>query len=413
VTGRLAVGSVVVATGAGFVKDGERVRRRQRSAAAGGHRRREQHRDREHLRGGDQEADPADHRLRPADVRRSARLPSARHQPVPRRRYSGRQRSISNPGAAPAELETQVTRIVENSVATVGDVRHIQSTVSDGVSVTAVEFQFGKDIDRAVNDVRDAVTRVRGDLPGDINEPVITRTTTSGGPMLTYTVKSPGKTPGELSWFVDNDVAKTLLTGARRRPGQADRGVDREVRVVLDARAASPPTASPRPRSAASSAPISVNVPAARARSAAASRASARSAARTSIDALRRCRSRCATAARCASPTSAPSSTAAPTRRRTPSSTTSGRRVPGHPRHRLVVGRRREGGRAGGRAARREHPTIEVELFSSTGRVHRGVVRRVDRGARLGALLAVVVVWWFLRDWRATLISADRRCRCR
>ena len=83
--------------------------------------------------------------------------------------------SISNPGAAPAELETQVTRIVENSVATVGDVSHIQSTISDGVSVTAVEFQFGKDIDRAVNDVRDAVTRVRGDLPGDINEPVITR----------------------------------------------------------------------------------------------------------------------------------------------------------------------------------------------------------------------------------------------
>ena len=103
--------------------------------------------------------------------------------------------SITNPGAAPAELEMQVTRIVENAVATVGDVAHISSVVSDGNSSTSIEFQFGKDIDRAVNDVRDAVTRVRGDLPGDINEPVITRMTTWGGPMLTFTVKAAGKTP--------------------------------------------------------------------------------------------------------------------------------------------------------------------------------------------------------------------------
>src|SRR5262245_52085001 len=112
--------------------------------------------------------------------------------------------TITDPGAAPAELETQVTRIVENSVATVGDVVHLTSNVSDGTSTTTVEFQFGKDIDRAVNDVRDAVTRVRSDLPGSINEPVITRATTTGGPMLTYTVKPAGrgadKSAAELSW---------------------------------------------------------------------------------------------------------------------------------------------------------------------------------------------------------------------
>src|SRR4029453_3099984 len=96
------------------------------------------------------------------------------------------------------------------------------------------EFVFGKDIDRAVNDVRDAVTRVRGELPSSINEPVITRTTTSGGPMMTYTVKAPGKSAAELSGFVDNDVAKTLLTvpgvGQVKRIG----GVDREIRFALD-----------------------------------------------------------------------------------------------------------------------------------------------------------------------------------
>ena len=123
--------------------------------------------------------------------------------------------TVTDAGAAPAELETQVARIVENSVATVGDVVHITSNVQDGVSATTVEFVFGKDIDRAVNDVRDAVTRIRSDLPGSINEPVITRSTTSGGPMLTYTVKAApgasGKTSAELSWFVDNEISKTLL----------------------------------------------------------------------------------------------------------------------------------------------------------------------------------------------------------
>ena len=90
--------------------------------------------------------------------------------------------TVTDPGAAPAELETDVTRIIENSVATVGDVAHIISTVKDGISATSVEFTFGKNLDRAVNDVRDAVTRVRGDLPGSVNEPTITRTTTTGGP---------------------------------------------------------------------------------------------------------------------------------------------------------------------------------------------------------------------------------------
>jgi multidrug efflux pump subunit AcrB len=141
--------------------------------------------------------------------------------------------TVGDPGAAPAELETQVTRIVENAVATVGDVTHIMSTITDGSSATSVEFVFGKDIDRAVNDVRDAVTRVRAELPGSINEPVITRTTTSGGPMLTYTVHAEGRNAAELSWFVDNEIAKTLLTV--KGVGQVKRlgGVDREIQIVL------------------------------------------------------------------------------------------------------------------------------------------------------------------------------------
>ena len=77
--------------------------------------------------------------------------------------------NITQPGAAPSELETQVTRLVENAVAGVGNVSHIRSTVSDGLSATAIEFQIGTDTDRAVNDIRDAITKIRQELPADID----------------------------------------------------------------------------------------------------------------------------------------------------------------------------------------------------------------------------------------------------
>ena len=138
------------------------------------------------------------------------------------------------PGAAPAQLETEVARKIENAVATLTDVKHIYTSVSDGLAVVTVEFRLEKPTQQAVDDVRDAVSRVRSDLPAELRDPQIARLNLAGSPVLTYTVASPRMDDEALSWFVDNTVAKQLLSvrgvGAVSRVG----GVTREVRVELD-----------------------------------------------------------------------------------------------------------------------------------------------------------------------------------
>ncbi|HRN85281.1 MAG TPA: efflux RND transporter permease subunit, partial [Hyphomicrobium sp.] len=113
---------------------------------------------------------------------------------------------IYQAGAAPTELETQVTKRVEDAVSGVNGVKHITSTVTEGSSLTSIEFRLEIDSDRALNDVKDAVQRIRTDLPRTIEEPVVTRIELEGLPIVTYAARAPGMTPEELSWFVDDTV---------------------------------------------------------------------------------------------------------------------------------------------------------------------------------------------------------------
>ena len=142
--------------------------------------------------------------------------------------------TASLPGASPAQLETEVARKIENSMATLQGVKHIYTKVQDGVATVTVEFRLEKPTQEAVDDVRDAVSRVRSDLPGDLRDPVISKMNLAGVPILTYTVASKRMDDEALSWFVDQTVAKTLLSvrgvGSVQRVG----GVTREVRVELD-----------------------------------------------------------------------------------------------------------------------------------------------------------------------------------
>jgi hydrophobe/amphiphile efflux-1 (HAE1) family protein len=142
--------------------------------------------------------------------------------------------SITQAGASPSELETQVTKRVENAVAAQTGVKHVTSTITDGSSVTMIEFQLGTNTDRALNDVKDAISRIRQDLPRTIDEPISQRIDVAGLPIITYAASAPGKTIEELSWFIDDTVARELqaVKGVAevRRVG----GVDREIRVALD-----------------------------------------------------------------------------------------------------------------------------------------------------------------------------------
>jgi hydrophobe/amphiphile efflux-1 (HAE1) family protein len=142
--------------------------------------------------------------------------------------------SVSQPGAAPAELETQVTKEVEDAVAGIAGVKNVTSTVSDGSSMTAVEFRMEVPTDQALQDVKDAIDRIRGDLPAGVEEPTVTKIDVEGQAIMTFAVSAPALTFEELSWFVD-DTVKSELQG-RPGVGRVDRfgGADREIRVELD-----------------------------------------------------------------------------------------------------------------------------------------------------------------------------------
>ena len=113
-------------------------------------------------------------------------------------------------GAAPVELETQVTKKIEDAVAGVNGIKHITSVVTEGSSITTIEFRLEINSDRALNDVKDAVARVRADLPKGIEEPVVARLDIEGLPIVTYAARAPGLTPEQVSWFVDDVVIRAL-----------------------------------------------------------------------------------------------------------------------------------------------------------------------------------------------------------
>ena len=142
--------------------------------------------------------------------------------------------SVTQNGAAPAQMETQIARPVENAIAGVSNVKHIMTSVTLGVSSTTIEFELGTDMQKATEDVRTAVERVRVNLPPGIDPPAVQRVDIDAAPILTYAVSNPAMAPQELSWFVDDVVARTLQ--GQRGVAQVARvgGVDREINVTLD-----------------------------------------------------------------------------------------------------------------------------------------------------------------------------------
>lgn len=138
------------------------------------------------------------------------------------------------PGAAPPQLETEVARKIENSIATLQGLRNQYTNIQDGVVTVTAEFQLEKPLQEAVDDVRNAVSQVRSDLPADLRDPIVSKINLSGSPILTYTIQSPKMDEEALSWFVDYDIARAMLqvkgVGAVARVG----GVTRQVEVELD-----------------------------------------------------------------------------------------------------------------------------------------------------------------------------------
>ncbi|MGZ2505501.1 efflux RND transporter permease subunit [Rhizobium leguminosarum] len=137
-------------------------------------------------------------------------------------------------GAAPAQLETEVARTIEDNLASLSYLDHVTTTITDGTVSISVSFKLEKDSETALNEVRNAVDSAQADLPAQMQTPSVTKVTVQSSALLTYAIQSAALNETELSWFIDNDLTKALLSipGV----GQVNRigGVDREVHVDLD-----------------------------------------------------------------------------------------------------------------------------------------------------------------------------------
>jgi multidrug efflux pump subunit AcrB len=142
--------------------------------------------------------------------------------------------SISQPGASPTEITTQITQKVESAIRSVQGVRNIDASANEGSTSVSAEFEIGDDINAAVSEVKNAVDQIRGDLPDGILEPQIFKVATSSDPIAYYAVEASDMTLEQLSWFVDDTVSRRLLAVEGMASVSRNGGVNREIRVILD-----------------------------------------------------------------------------------------------------------------------------------------------------------------------------------
>ncbi|MBE0406862.1 efflux RND transporter permease subunit [Psychrobacter sp. AOP22-C1-22] len=142
--------------------------------------------------------------------------------------------TVTLPGAAPSQLENDIAKKIENKLTSIEGVKHIRSTLQTGAATMVTEFVLEKDIQEAVDDVRSAVGEVRGDLPAAANDPIITKVSTAGFPVVTYSVAAENMNVEDLSWFVDDTVTKRLSDIPGVSTVGRIGGLQREITVAAD-----------------------------------------------------------------------------------------------------------------------------------------------------------------------------------
>ena len=318
--------------------------------------------------------------------------------------------TVTQSGAAPAELETQVTKKVEDAVAGVTGVKHVISADHRRLARSRPSSSGSRsNSDRALNDVKDAIARIRADLPRTIDEPIVQRIDIEGLPIVTYAASRARADAGG-AVLVRRRRRRARPAGREgRRPGRAHRRRRPRDPRRARSRPAARPSASPRPTSTGSCARPMSTSPAAAARSAGASRRSARWPARARVEELaptldraarrpqgapRRARHR----HRRRRPSRAPSR-ASTASRSSPSPSRAPRARATRPSAELVAEARRASCRTSG-------PDVALTLIDSYVTYTVGNYDSAMDTLIEGAVLAVIVVFIFLRDWRATLIAA-------
>lgn len=309
-------------------------------------------------------------------------------------------------GAAPSQLETEVARIIEDKLASLSYLDHVATTITDGTVSIRVSFKLEKDSETALNEVRNAVDSAKVDLPPQLDTPSVTKVTVQSGALVTYAVRSTTLNETELSWFVDNDLTKALLSVPG--VGQVSRvgGIDREVHVDLE-----PSTMVSLGVTAAT---VSAQLKAVQADTSGGlgeiggTRQSLRTlGAVPSIDALSALRVPLANGQQIRLDDIARVSDSSAER-------SSMAYLDGKPVIAVEI-KRSNGFSDSGVAAdvdtavkqfAAKHPNVQIdEAYSTVGPIidnYHGSMQMLYEGA----ILAIIVVWFFLRDWRATILSA-------
>jgi len=310
------------------------------------------------------------------------------------------------PGAAASEVETQITREVEAAAANLAGVDHVQSTVTQGLSTTNIEFEIGSDPQKVTDDVRAAIDRIRSSLPRGIEEPIVERFDIEGRPVVTYAVSGEGVSDLELSWLLDNTIARRLIT--EQGVGQVVRvgGVDREINVTLDtARLEALNLTAPQINSALRSA--SIDAPGGRAQVGGREQTVRVLGAAETVESLGAMvlSTGAGREIRLADVASVASGAA----ERRGYADLNGHSVVGFQVMKtktasdVAVARRIK---AATQALAQEHPDLHFQLVISTASSTQNSFRATLNALIEGMLLAALVVLLFLRNWRATVIAA-------
>jgi HAE1 family hydrophobic/amphiphilic exporter-1 len=139
-------------------------------------------------------------------------------------------------GASPEVMEQDVTDVLEESLNTISGVRTLRSTTTQGLSIVSVQFELDRDIDLAAQDVRDKVALARGDLPPDLEPPVVDKMNFADFPIMWIPLTTE-RAPVEASEFVRRQIKPRLETAQGVAGVQLFGRLDRNIRIWLDGEA--------------------------------------------------------------------------------------------------------------------------------------------------------------------------------
>ena len=142
--------------------------------------------------------------------------------------------SVPYPGASPDIVEREVVEPIEEAVAGISGVDDIQSQALDGFGSIQVIFVYGKDPQQASQDIRDAISQIRGDLPQEMEEPILARFDPNDQPIVSLTLSSETLSPAELTRIADPGITRDLRGINGVAEVQVVGGVERELTVEVD-----------------------------------------------------------------------------------------------------------------------------------------------------------------------------------